>query len=157
MSDTSYEMDLGTDILWEGDFAEQANPGPPLPADELQPLVMDEGQLFTDSQLVAIMAEPAQDPAPEAPSPTLAQKLVELPGPPLHINLWAEEMEAYAEEQGCLQDAVDKREEELLESDCEEEQQEMGEDHQELLHSSEASSQEGEVVEDVVEQVDSPR
>ena len=41
MSDTSYEMDLGTDILWEGDFAEQANPGPPLPAEELQPLVVD--------------------------------------------------------------------------------------------------------------------
>ena len=49
-------------------------------SNSLQPLVLDEGQL------VAIVAEPAQDPAPEAPSPTPAQKLVELPGPPLHIN-----------------------------------------------------------------------
>ena len=84
-SDTSYDMDLGTDILWEGDFAEQANPAPQLPADELQPLVVDEGQLFTDSQLVAIVAEPAQDPAPKAPSLTPRGNM--LPGSPLHRHM----------------------------------------------------------------------
>ena len=103
---------------------------------------MDEGQL------VAIVAEPAQDPAPEAPSPCTAQKLVELPGPPLHINSWAEEMEEYNKEQGRLQEAVDEHEEELLKSDGEEEQQEQGDDYQELLQSTEASFHENEEMEE---------
>ena len=129
-SDSSYDMDLGTDILWEGEFAEQANQDPQLSADELQPLDLDEGQLLTDSQLVAIVAEPAQDPAPEAPPLTPAQQVARFSSALLqHIKMWSEEVEAHVGEQGRLQDAGDDQEEILLESDCREEQQERGEDH----------------------------
>ena len=107
-SDTSSDMDLDTDILWEGDVEEQANPGPPLPADELQPLLVDEGHLFTDGQLEAIVAEPAQDPAPEAPPLTPAQQVARFSSALLqHIKMWSEEVEAHVGEQGRRQDAGD--------------------------------------------------
>ena len=91
MSYQSFEMDLDTEVLWEEELEEEANPAPPLPVDALQPLVCGEDQLFTDSQLVAFVAEPSRDPAPESPTPQPAQ-IVDLPGMPLHIESWAEEM-----------------------------------------------------------------
>ena len=72
MSDQSFEMDLDTESLWQEELEVEANPAPLLPVDELQPLVCGEDQLFTDSQLVAFMAEPSRDPAP-SPAPQSAE------------------------------------------------------------------------------------
>ena len=154
MSDSELNMDVDYDIedlFCEGDSEVEEDPAPALPADGLESLVCGEGQLFTDSQLVQLVNESPQDPAPKSPTPTPAQSIVELPGTPLHIESWAVEMEEY--EKGLLQETKD--EEELLESEVEEEQQEQG-DHQELLQSASETSDhenEEEVSGDGVEQV----
>ena len=93
MSDQSFEMDLDTEVLWEEELEVEANPAPPLPVDVLQPLVCGEDQLFTDSQLVAFVAEPSRDLAP-SPAPRSAEVEAALQESG-HIDSWADHMEEH--------------------------------------------------------------
>ena len=138
MSDYEFEMDLDldTDFLYreEEEPEVEEDPTPSLPADQLQPLVCGEGQLFTDSQLVQFVDEPSPDPA-SSPAPRSAE--VELALQPVHIESWVED--------------VEEQEADLLKSQDVEEQQEQG-DHQDLLQSLVETS-DLEVSRDGVEQV----
>ena len=137
MSDYEFEMDLDldTDFLYreEEEPEVEEDPTPGLPADQLQPLVCGEGQLFTDSQLVEFVDEPSPDPA-LSPAPRSAE--VELALQPVPINSWAQD--------------VEEQEADLLESQDVEEQQ--GQGVQSLLQSSVETS-DPEVSRDGVEQV----
>ena len=117
MSDSDFmEIDYDTELLFrKGDLEVEDDPAPALPEDGLESLLCGEGQLFTDSQLVQLVNESPQDPTPESPTLTPAQRIVELPGTPLHIENWAVEVDEW--EKGRLQEVED--EEELLESDAE--------------------------------------
>ena len=93
-SDFNMEIDYDTELLFrEGDLEVEEDPAPALPADELESLVCGEGQLFTSSQLVQLVNESPFDPAPKSPTLTAAQKLIELPGTPLHIKSWLAEVD----------------------------------------------------------------
>ena len=150
MSESDFmEIDYDTELLFHEEGLEvEDDPAPALPADGLESLVCGEGQLFTDSQLVRFVTEPSPGPAPKSPTLTAAQQLIELPGTPLHIPDWAQEVEEWEEEK--LQEVED--EEELLASDAEEEQQDEG-DQQELLPSEGEASIVEVSQEEVVEQV----
>ena len=149
MSDSDFmEIDYDTELLFREEGLEvEEDPAPALPVDGLESLVCVEGQLFLDSQLVQFVTEPSQDPAPKSPTLTAAQQLIELPGTPLHIPDWAQEVKEWEEEK--LQEVED--EEELLTSDTEEQQQD--ERDQEELLSSDGGASVVEVPQEIVEQV----
>ena len=121
MSDSDFmEIDYDTELLYHKGSDVEEDPAPALPADELEPLVCGEDQLYADSQLEQSADEPLQVPAPQSPTLMAAQRIsrANLPDPPLEIPDWSEEVRVWEEDN--LQEVEDE-EERLLDSDAEEE------------------------------------
>ena len=147
MSDSDFmEIDYDTGLLFhDGGPGVEEVPAPAPPTE----LVCGEDQLFSDSQLVRLVNEPSQVPAPQPPTSPAVQQSIDPPQPPLVTLDESEEASEWEEDK--FQEVGDE-EVKLLNSDAEEEQQDVG-DQEELLPSEKEASFEEVSQEEVEEQV----